>query len=83
MSINLSAVAVFGLNFAMRWDDPARLGSTVLTVLGIVLIGVSGWLGGEMVYRGGVGVAPEAATTKAEAMEREPVASRPVGARTR
>jgi uncharacterized membrane protein len=31
-----------------------------LTALGVVVIAVSGWLGGELVYVGGVGVAPAA-----------------------
>jgi uncharacterized membrane protein len=30
------------------------------TVLGVALISVSGWLGGEMVYVGGVGVTASA-----------------------
>jgi uncharacterized membrane protein len=31
-----------------------------LTAIGVALILVSGWLGGEMVYVGGVGVEPAA-----------------------
>ena len=38
-------------------------GHLLLTALGVVLIGISGWLGGEMVYVGGVGVAPAARET--------------------
>jgi hypothetical protein len=50
-------------------------------VLGILLIGVSGWLGGEMVYRGGVGVSADEA---APAHRRdEPIAGRPLDARSR
>jgi uncharacterized membrane protein len=60
MSINLLAVAVFGVNFLLRWRTVDHSGHILLTALGVVLIGISGWLGGEMVYVGGVGVAPPA-----------------------
>jgi uncharacterized membrane protein len=60
MSVNLLAVAVFATAFVMRLQTPDHSGSIVFTVLGVALISVSGWLGGEMVYVGGVGVAPAA-----------------------
>jgi len=60
MVINLVAVAVFALNFLMRWRTADHSGRLLLTALGVVLIAISGWLGGEMVYVGGVGVAPGA-----------------------
>jgi uncharacterized membrane protein len=60
LCVNLAAVAVFAVNFLMRWGTLDHSGPLFLTVLGIVLISVSGWLGGELVYRGGVGVAPAA-----------------------
>ena len=60
MAVNLMAVAVFAINFLMRWKTVDHSGHLLLTALGVVLIGVSGWLGGEMVYVGGVGVAPAA-----------------------
>jgi uncharacterized membrane protein len=56
MVLNLVAVAVFGLNFAMRWGAPEHAGSLLLTLLGVALIGVSGWLGGELVYVHHVGI---------------------------
>ena len=60
MVINLVAVAVFALNFLLRWRTADHSGRLLLTALGVVLIAISGWLGGEMVYVGGVGVAPGA-----------------------
>jgi uncharacterized membrane protein len=56
MSLNLLAVAVFALDFVVRWRAFDHSGPLLLTGLGIVIIGISGWLGGEMVYVGGVGV---------------------------
>jgi uncharacterized membrane protein len=60
LGLNLLAVLVFGVNFVSRWGTPDHSGTMQLTVLGVVLIGISGWLGGEMVYVGGVGVSPAA-----------------------
>ena len=60
MVVNLIAVALFAVNFIMRLNTSDHSGRLLLTVLGVVLISISGWLGGEMVYVGGVGVAPSA-----------------------
>jgi uncharacterized membrane protein len=56
MGLNLAAVVVFALNFFMRWGAPELGGPIWLTVLGNAIISASGWLGGELVYRHGVGV---------------------------
>jgi uncharacterized membrane protein len=58
MTLNLAAVGVFGLSFFLRLGGGvAGSGLTfALSALGIALISVSGWLGGEMVYVHGVGV---------------------------
>ena len=53
MSINLTVVALYTVNFWLRVG-----GSTLvwLSVLGLGLLVVSGWLGGKMVFEHGVGV---------------------------
>jgi uncharacterized membrane protein len=57
MVLNLGAVALFAINWFVRTrvngDSPWPL---VLSVVGIVGIAVSGWLGGELVYVHRVGV---------------------------
>jgi uncharacterized membrane protein len=59
---NLSAVVVFLLNFLARTVSgravigPSMAIPLVLTVLGMALLLVGGWLGGELVYRRRVGV---------------------------
>jgi uncharacterized membrane protein len=59
MIINLAAVAVFAVNFGMRSQRaPGDAPPLILTVIGVALIGVSGWLGGAMVYVHGVAVEP-------------------------
>jgi uncharacterized membrane protein len=57
MSINLLVVAIYLCNAWLRHGDPSNL--KVPTILSLVTIGlllVSGWLGGKMVFEAGVGV---------------------------
>jgi uncharacterized membrane protein len=60
MSINLVAVGIFAIDLWLR-SHGAREGRmpVALSVLGVILIGISGWLGGEMVYVHGVAVEPQ------------------------
>jgi uncharacterized membrane protein len=57
MILNLIAVAIFALNFYLRLGNtPGSTLPIVLSVVGVLLIAISGWLGGEMVYVYGMGV---------------------------
>jgi uncharacterized membrane protein len=58
--INLTAVVIFTVAWAVHLggDDPSAIG-LVLGILGLAGVGVSGFLGGELVYRHGVRVADE------------------------
>ena len=57
MAINLGAVVLFAVNFGLRLNaEPGAPVPILLSVVGVALIGVSGWLGGELVYTHGVGV---------------------------
>ncbi len=57
MLINLLAVAVYALNFWLRLHRPAGDNLPILlSVVGVILITISGWLGGEMVYVRGMAV---------------------------
>lgn len=58
MFVNLSVVAVFGADAALRLSGNGGTLPVVLSVVGLALLGVSGWLGGEMVYVHGVAVHP-------------------------
>lgn len=69
MAINLTVVVLYGINLGWRWGDPALgSGPVWLSALSVALLGVSGWLGGKMVYVHGVGVEtpPRPAGTAAE-----------------
>ena len=67
MALNLAVVVIFLVNFLIRKSDgyesvkPLHL---TLTIIAILLLGASGWLGGKLAYRYGVRVADE--TTQAE-----------------
>lgn len=57
MIINLVVVVLFAINFWIRSDAaPDAVGPVWLSGIGVVLLAVSGWLGGEMVYVHGAGV---------------------------
>jgi len=61
MAINLTAVVLFAINIWLRASSPANLGTdlsapVVLSIIGVALLFVSGWLGGQMVHVYGVGV---------------------------
>ena len=60
MSINLTVVGLYVVNFWMRWSNPADLEAPFwLSVAAIGLLVISGWLGGKMVYVHGVAVDTE------------------------
>jgi uncharacterized membrane protein len=57
MLLNVTALVLFVVNFWLRSADQVPLiGLVWLSAISVVLLGASGWLGGHMVYREGVGV---------------------------
>jgi uncharacterized membrane protein len=57
MTINLIVVALFICNAWMRHNAPQDLKvPMILSTIAILMLVVSGWLGGKMVYEAGVGV---------------------------
>ena len=61
MAINLMAVVLYAINIWLRASGPTNLGTSlstpvVLSIIGVALLFVSGWLGGQMVHVYGVGV---------------------------
>jgi uncharacterized membrane protein len=59
MVINLCVVVLFGLNIVLRLVSEAGLSAVLLSLIGVTLLGVSGWFGGELVYVHGVAVEPQ------------------------
>jgi uncharacterized membrane protein len=70
--LNIIAVIVFAasLYFRMRigahWVNWNMRAPVLLSALGVVLIGISGWLGGALSFEHGVGVAPQHDTPEEE-----------------
>jgi uncharacterized membrane protein len=66
--LNIIAVIVFAASLYLRMRIGAPLVNwsmripVVLSALGVLLIGISGWLGGALVYEHGVAVAPQSNT---------------------
>ena len=57
MGINLVVVALFAANVWLRHAEHNPGGTPfILSIVGVLLLVVSGWLGGKMVYEAGVGV---------------------------
>jgi uncharacterized membrane protein len=70
--LNVIAIIVFGIDFYLRWrmfglipKDGISL-PFILSILGIILISISGWLGGDLSYKHGVAVAPQHDTPEEE-----------------
>jgi uncharacterized membrane protein len=63
LSLNVTTVVLFAISFFVRaagdYEEPASAGLIALSVVALVLLTVSGWLGGKMAYRYGVRVADE------------------------
>jgi len=75
MTINLIVVALYGVNLWLRMGDRSAAGwPLALSVAGVVLLAISGWLGGELVYVHGVGVEEKSQTARAPRVRR-PVAT--------
>ncbi len=57
MAINLSLVVLFIINAILRFSGVSVLpGPIILSLIGIIALAVSGWLGGELVYVHGIAV---------------------------
>ncbi|MBK5198484.1 MAG: DUF2231 domain-containing protein [Methyloceanibacter sp.] len=57
MTINLTVVVLYAVNIWLRTSGQESMKvSVILSVIGVGMIAVSGWLGGQMVHVYGVGV---------------------------
>ncbi|HAF13762.1 MAG TPA: hypothetical protein DHU55_08680 [Blastocatellia bacterium] len=71
--LNIIALIVFAISlyFRMRigahWVNYRMRIPFLLSLLGVILISISGWLGGELAYKHGVGVSPQHDSPEEEA----------------
>jgi uncharacterized membrane protein len=55
MTLNIAVIVIFGVACAVRFHDHASVAGYALTVLGIILLAISGTLGGDVAHRHLVG----------------------------
>ncbi len=70
MILNLVAIALFAIDWIVRASaghDDVPVAGVVLSVVALLLVGASGFLGGELVYRFGIRVADEGEQAKGQA----------------
>jgi uncharacterized membrane protein len=54
----VTALLVFVISFVFRYRDPLGAGPVVVSAIGVIVLGIGGWLGGELVFVHGMGVKP-------------------------
>lgn len=63
MALNLIAVVLFAISFALRRDHlddaDATVAAVAISAVALAILGVSGWLGGKLAYRYGIRVVDE------------------------
>jgi uncharacterized membrane protein len=64
MGLNLTVVVLFAISFALRRahldEADATITAVIVSAVALVILGVSGWLGGKLTYRYGIRVVDEA-----------------------
>jgi uncharacterized membrane protein len=63
MTLNVTVVVLFAISYVIRasgtYGKPASVGLIILSVVALLILVVSGWLGGMMAYHYGVRVADD------------------------
>ena len=63
--LNIIALVIFAVSLYLRmrtgahWVNYSLKIPFLISLVGVILIGISGWLGGDLVYKHGVSVAPQ------------------------
>jgi uncharacterized membrane protein len=80
---NVAVIVLFVVSWLLRAGEPGEPGviPIVLSVLGVVLSGVTGWLGSELVERLGVGVDEGAHLNSPNSLSGRPASEDSTGAR--
>ena len=60
MILNMFIIVLFAIDLYDRTSmPPYAMTPVILSIIGVVLLGISGWIGGEMVYVHGVAIEPQ------------------------
>jgi uncharacterized membrane protein len=59
MLLNLAVVVIFLIALWQGWANDTNSVGVWLSVLGVIVLGVSGWLGGKLTFIGRVGAVEE------------------------
>ena len=71
---NIVALVLAVVNIALRWNDhvgPADSTGLVLSLLVVAILAVTGWIGGELSYRHGVGVSDNIGRNSSDSTDRK------------
>jgi uncharacterized membrane protein len=77
MGLNLALVLLVGLNLWLRWTTDDAAWPIGLSTLMVVMLGVSGWFGGELVHVLGVTVDPDATASRRQLAAEAGIAAAP------
>ena len=75
--LNVAALVVFAISLFFRMQRGGAIVGNRLTIpfllslVGVILISISGWLGGEMAYKHGVGVEPQRDTREEAGLQEQ------------
>jgi uncharacterized membrane protein len=58
MAATLTAIGIFAVSFWLRWIGTLGFLPTGVSLAGLVVLGLAGWLGGELVFVHSMGVKP-------------------------
>ena len=67
MLLNLISVVVFAIAFFVRYEKPPSTAGYALTVIGVIILAITGSLGGHLSYHFGVGVSDDTVPPRASA----------------
>jgi uncharacterized membrane protein len=76
MTLNIAMIVIFGIACAIRFVDHASVAGHALTGLGIVILAIAGFLGGDVAHRHLVGSSEQDVDIARDSVDRESSSSK-------